>query len=55
MKEARSGVQTFIKSENKFLYNAHFICHLADLTTKAGMKSFPVDIYQLFIDVLYHF
>ncbi len=54
MKGARSGVQKLIKSENRFLYDSGCICHLADLTIKAGMKSFPVDIDQLFIDVFYH-
>ena len=48
MKGARSGVQKLIKSENRLLYDAGCICHLADLTIKAGMKSFPVDFYQLF-------
>ena len=55
MKGARSGVQKLIKSENIFLYDAGCICHLADLTIKAGMKSLPVDIDQLFIDIFYHF
>ena len=31
------------------------ICHLADLTVKAGLKALPVDIDQLFIDVFYYF
>ena len=31
------------------------ICHLADLTKKAGMKTLPIDVDQLFIDVLYFF
>ena len=31
------------------------ICHLADLTTKAGMEALPVDIDQLFIDIFYYF
>ncbi len=31
------------------------ICHLADLTVKAGMKTLPVDVDQLFIDVSYFF
>ncbi len=55
MKGARSGVQKLINSENRFLYDAGCILHLADLTIKAGIKSFPVDIDQLFIDVFYHF
>ncbi len=31
------------------------ICHLADLTITEGMKTLPVDIDQLFIDVFYYF
>ena len=37
------------------LYDVGCICHLADLTIKAGMKALPVNIDQLFIDIFYHF
>ena len=30
-------------------------CHLADLTVKAGMKTLPLGIDQLFIDTFYFF
>ena len=53
MKGARSGVQKLIKDESPFHYDIGCICHLADLTVKAGMKALPID--QLFIDVFYHF
>ena len=52
MKGARSGVQ---KLKNPFLYDVGCICHLADLTVKAGMEVLPVDIDQLFVDIFYHF
>ena len=55
MKGARSGVQKLIKNEHPALYDVGCICHLADLTIKAGMKTLPVDIDQLFIDVFYFF
>ena len=55
MKGARSGVQKRIKNEHPHLYDVGCICHLADLTVKAGLKVLPVDIDQLFIDVFYHF
>ena len=55
MKGARSGVQKLIKNENPFLYDVGCICHLADLTVKAGMEVLPADIDQLFIDIFYHF
>ena len=55
MKGARSGVQKLIKNENPFLYDVGCICHLADLTVKAGMEVLPVDIDQLFVDIFYHF
>ena len=48
MKGARSGVQKLIRNEHPTLYDVGCICHLADLTIKAGMKA-PVNIDQLFI------
>lgn len=53
MKGARSGVQKLIKNENPSLHDVGCICHLADLTVKAGMETLPVDIDQLFIDIFY--
>ena len=50
-KGARSGVQKLIKNVHSTLYDVGCICHLADLTIKAGMKTLPVNIDQLFIDV----
>ena len=55
MKGARSGVQKLIKNEHPHLYDVGCICHLADLTVKAGMETLPVNIDQLFIDVFYYF
>ena len=55
MKGARSGVQKLIKHEQPMLYDVGCICHLANLTIKAGMKALPVNIDQLFIDIFYHF
>ena len=55
MKGARAGVQMLIKNEYPTLYDVGCICHLADLTVKAAMKTLPIDIDQLFIDVFYYF
>ena len=55
MKGARSGVQKLIKDEHPTLYDVSCICHLADLTIKAGLEELPIDIDQFFIDVFYHF
>ena len=55
MKGARSGVQKLISTENPALYDVGCICHLADLSIKAGMKALPVNIDQLFVDIFYHF
>ena len=55
MKGARSGVQRLIKNECPHALDVGCICHLADLTIKSGVKSLPVDIDQLFIDVFYYF
>ena len=55
MKGARSGIQKLIKNVHSTLYDVGCICHLADLTIKAGMKTLPVNIDQLFIDVFYYF
>lgn len=55
MKGARSGVQKLIKDEHPSLYDVGCICHLANLTIKAGLESLPVDIDQLFVDIFYYF
>lgn len=55
MKGARSGVQKLFKNEMPHLYDVGCICHLADLTIKAGMETLPVDINQLFVDIFYYF
>jgi hypothetical protein len=55
MKGARSGVQKLISHENPSLYDVGCICHLADLSVKAGMKVLAVDIDQLFVDIFYFF
>ena len=55
MKGKRSGVQKLIRDENPFLLDVGCICHLADLTVKAGLETLPVDINQLFIDIFYFF
>ncbi len=55
MKGARSGVQKLIRNECPHWYDVGCICHLADLTVKAGMESLLVDIDQLFVDVFYFF
>ena len=55
MKGARSGVQKLISRENRALYDVGCICHLADLSVKAGMEALPVDIDQFFVDVFYYF
>ena len=55
MKGVRSGVQKLIKNEHPTLYDVGCICHLADLTVKAGMTTLPIDIDQLFIDIFYFF
>ena len=55
MKGARSGVQQLIKNECPQVLDVGCICHLADLTVKAGMKALHVDIDQLFVDVFYSY
>ncbi len=55
MKGARSGVQKLIKDEIPTLYDVGCICHLANLTIKAGLQELPIDIDQLFVDIFYYF
>ncbi len=55
MKGVRSGVQKLITNECPKLHDVGCICHLADLTIKAGMETLPVDIDQLFVDIFYFF
>ncbi len=54
MKGCRSGVQILIKNQNPKLYEFCCICH-ADLCIKAGVKTLPLDIDQIFIDIYYYF
>ena len=55
MKGKRSGVQKLIKDEIPTLYDVGCICHLANLTIKAGLQELPIDIDQLFVDIFYYF
>ena len=55
LKGVRSGVQKLIKNECPNLFNVSCIYLLADLTTKEGMKTLPIDIDQLLIDAFYYF
>ena len=55
MKGARSGVQKLIKEEIPTLYDVGCICHLANLTIKAGLQELQIDIDQLFVDIFYYF
>ena len=55
IKGVRSGVQKLVKDECPSVLDVGCICHLADLTIKAGMKTLPVNIDQLFVDVFYYF
>ncbi len=55
MNGAISGVQKLIKNEHPNLYDVGCICHLADLTVKAGMCTLPLDIDQLFVDIFFFF
>ena len=55
MKGARSCVQKLICNECPHLYDIGCICHVTDLTIKAGMEILPVDIDQLFVDISYFF
>ena len=52
MKGARSGVQCLIRNECPHVLDVGCIRHLADLTVKAGIAALPVNIDQLFVDVL---
>ena len=55
MKGTRSGVQKLIKNEIPTLYDVGCVCHLANLTIKAGLQELSIDIDQLFVDILYYF
>ena len=55
MKGTRSGVQSLIKRECPHVLDVGCICHLTDLTVKAGIAKLPVDIDQFFLDVFYYF
>ena len=44
-----------IKTEMPHLYDVGCINHMADVTIKAGMETLPVNIDQVFVDILYYF
>ena len=50
MKGCRSGVQKLIKNEMPHLHVLG-VCHIANLSIEAGVKTLPVDIDQLFVDM----
>ena len=52
----RSVVQKLITNECLIrIYDVECICHLADLTIKAGVQTFRVDIDQLFVDIFFFY
>ena len=52
---ATTNIINRARSGEKNIINIGFICDLADLAVKAGMKTLRVGIDKLFIDIFYHF
>ncbi len=51
MKGARFSVQKLIIEQDSTLYDVGCVCHLANLTIKAGLQELLIDIDQLFVDI----
>ena len=54
MVEKRNSVVTKIKEKNS-VFDIGCVCHLANLSTVAGVKALPVPVEDLLVDVFYLF
>ena len=55
MKGARGGVIAKLRSVQPKILDVHCICHLVNLCVKSAVKSLPLKIDDLLVDVYYHF
>ena len=51
----RNSVLSRVLNEQPQVFSLGCICHLAALCAAAGLKALPVSIYNLLIDIFYHF
>lgn len=51
----KNSVLSRIQEQNPNVYNLGCICHLANLCAQAGIKTFPVPIEDLLVDIYFHF
>ena len=55
MKGVRNGVIAKIRHEQPKVIDIHCICHLVNLCVKSAVKSLPVKVDEILVDIFYHF
>ena len=55
MKGVRNGVIAKIHQKQPKVIDIHCICHLITLCVKAAIKSLPIKIDEILVDIYYHF
>ena len=55
MKGARGGVIAKLRSVQPRILDVHCICHLVSLCLKSAVKSLPLKVDDLLVDIYYHF
>jgi len=55
MKGVRNGVISKLREQQPKIIDIHCICHLVSLVVKAAVKTLPLKMDDLPIDIFYHF
>ena len=55
MKGKHKGVIALIRKKNASVMDLGCICHLTNLCNVAAMKSLPMSLDDLLVDIFYHF
>ena len=55
MKGVRGGVIAKLRGVQPKVIDVHCICHLVSLVVKAAVKTIPIKVDELLVDVCYHF
>ena len=55
MKGSRNSVITRIREKNPHIFDMGCVCHLANLCTVAAVKTLPLPVEDLLVDVYFHF
>jgi hypothetical protein len=55
MKGVRNGVIAKIRQEQPKILDIHCICHVVSLCVKSAVKTLPIKVDEILVDVYYHF